>query len=117
MSSPSLSTPSDEARALMAQYKRDAIEAQIAGDVIKAQIARKSFRLVAWMEIRRSAPDRAFWGTALTCSRGSTIVVRLAKPLFAGASDAQRIPSPPFNPSPRRRGSGVAASAGRASRG
>ena len=34
----------------MAQFKRDAIEAQIAGDVIKAQIARKSFRLVAWMD-------------------------------------------------------------------
>ena len=50
MSSPSLSTPSNEARALMAQYKRDAIEAQIAGDVIKAQSARKSFRFVASMD-------------------------------------------------------------------
>jgi hypothetical protein len=38
----------------MAQYKRDAVEAQIAGDVIKAQIAHKSFRLVAWMD---SIPD------------------------------------------------------------
>ena len=40
----------------MAQYKRDAIEAQIAGDVINAQSARKSFRLVAWMDSIR--PER-----------------------------------------------------------
>ena len=54
ISSPS--TSSNEARALMAQYKRDAIEAQIAGDVIKAKIARNSFRLVAWMDSIR--PER-----------------------------------------------------------
>jgi hypothetical protein len=43
-------TSSNEARALQAQLARDAIEAERAGDVIKAQIARKSFRLVAWMD-------------------------------------------------------------------
>ena len=40
----------------MAQYKRDAIEAQIAGDVIKAQSARKSFRFVASMD--STPPER-----------------------------------------------------------
>jgi hypothetical protein len=50
VSSPSLSTPSDEARALMAQFARDALRAGLAGDATKAKIARDSSRLVAWMD-------------------------------------------------------------------
>jgi hypothetical protein len=50
VSSPSLSTSSADALALMGQYKRDVIEAQLAGDATKAKIARDSFRLVAWMD-------------------------------------------------------------------
>ena len=50
MSSPSLSTPSDEALALKAQFARDALRAELAGDATKAKIARDSSRLVAWMD-------------------------------------------------------------------
>jgi hypothetical protein len=50
VSSPSLSTPSDEALALRAQFARDALRAEHAGDAIKAKIARDSSRLVAWMD-------------------------------------------------------------------
>jgi hypothetical protein len=50
VSSPSLSTPSDKALALKAQFARDALRAELAGDAIKAKIARDSSRLVAWMD-------------------------------------------------------------------
>jgi hypothetical protein len=50
VSSPSLSTPSDNALALKAQFARDALRAELAGDTIKAKIARDSSRLVAWMD-------------------------------------------------------------------
>ena len=50
MSSPSLSTPSDEALALKAQFARDALRAELAGDAIRAKIAHDLSRLVAWMD-------------------------------------------------------------------
>ena len=76
----------------MAQYKRDAIEAQIAGDVIKAQIARKSLgSWPGWTASGLNASKSNSSVTAPTKLPGSTMNGGLAKPFVADASTFSRL--------------------------